>query len=99
MFGHKGHGTQMRTYNLCIKPDGNLALLDPSTEGFVFALIFLRLKEPPRGKFRLRCEIGKCALDLQKDLPMYEGTTESDPIDLDQTPGTPSAELLTEKFV
>ena len=89
----------MRTYKLCIKPDGDLALLDPATEGFVFALIALRLEEPPRGEFRFRCQIGKLSLDFQENLPVDESAAEPDPVDVDESSGAASADLVAKKFV
>ena len=99
MLRHKSHGTDMRNYKLCIKPDGDLALLDPSTEGFIFALITLRLKEPPRGEFRFRCQIGKLSLDFQENLPVDESASEPDPVDVMNPPGAASADLVAKKFI
>ena len=99
MLRHKSHGTDMRNYKLCIKPDGDLALLDPSTEGFIFALITLRLKEPPRGEFRFRCQLGEFALDFHEDLPMNDSAAESDPVNVDESSGSAASKRFAKKFI
>ena len=89
----------MRTYKLCIKRDGDSALLDPAAEGFVFAFVALRLKEPPRGKFRLRCELGKLALNFEEDLPVDQGAPEPDPVHVSQASGATTPDFVAKQFI